>query len=506
MELDLRKWKLRPPKGLAGFILENCAAQNYIIFSNKLDTAVCTACNRELRMSKYGMQLTHVSKGKPSVTCPRCGKKCIPKNARYGRKSLRDEGRIIWFRATGRVTFMELDNYIIDYRTLHPEIYVAPYQQIRLTRGEQIRMDWKDGWWGSPGKWEEIQTITVRAPRTAMYYGALEHTHVFWETLKHVGTDLKYADLRPKRFRGDGHDEYYVAKMLIGYISAFLKYQAVELLEKAGMQRMVLDYARGGRTRFMNIRGKHLRAILRMNGAEVRYVREENKGIFFLERVRQVRSFFPEARIEDIEDLAVVLGFSSAAEVISESFCLKKIMLLMMESNRRHERSMTLRDYMDYLGWIEKLGLRKDKRTIYPKDFVTAHDEMLQRMKDEEDRAILQDFRESMQRITGMTEPFTRGAFLIRPAVSPAELRMESGALEHCVRTYAGKVAKGMTSILFIRKIEKPDEPFFTLEYRDGRIVQCRGYKNCDYPEEVGKFIESWMKWMKRRKPQVTAA
>ena len=503
---DSRKWKIRPPKGLAEYIRKNCALNGYLIFSNKLDTAVCTTCNREFSMTKYRLPLVHERDMRKKVNCPLCLQRSIPKDARYGRKKLRDEGRIIWFRSVGRVTFMELDNFIIDYRTPHPAIYIAPYQQIRFTSDEQIRMDWKDGGWWGPGKWEQVGRITVRAPRTAMYYGALESTHVLWESLKDVGTDLRYADLRPERFQGEYCDEYDDAKRLVGYISAFLKYQSIELLEKAGIKRMVMQYAEGRKTRFMNIRGKTLRAILRLNGAEVRYIQKTDPGIAFLERIRRVRRYIPQARIEDIEDLATVITGGTLVDSLIETVQIEKVLMLIVESNRRHHRNMTIRDYDDYLTWITQLGLRKDKRTLYPKDFVIVHDEMMQRVRCANDRKILQEFRKSMLRITGMTEPFVRGEFLIRPADSPAELRNESAALEHCVRTYAERVANGRTSILFVRRVEDPDTPFFTLEYRGGEIVQCRGYKNCDYPEEVGEFIARWMKWMKKRALRMSAA
>lgn len=98
-----------------------------------------------------------------------------------------------------------------------------------------------------------------------------------------------------------------------------------------------------------------------------------------------------------------------------------------------------------------------------------------------------------------MIEPYVSGALLIRPAASPKELRQESKVLGHCVRTYAGRVQAGGTSILFIRKTEDPDTPYFTLELNaQGRIVQCRGNHNCAYPDDVAAFINEWYEWWKK--------
>ena len=68
--------------------------------------------------------------------------------------------------------------------------------------------------------------------------------------------------------------------------------------------------------------------------------------------------------------------------------------------------------------------------------------------------------------------------------------------LNHCVRAYIDKVARGITSILFIRRMEEPEKPYFTLELSPkGEVVQCRGDHNCSCPEEVEEFINKWKDW-----------
>ncbi len=51
--------------------------------------------------------------------------------------------------------------------------------------------------------------------------------------------------------------------------------------------------------------------------------------------------------------------------------------------------------------------------------------------------------------------------------------------MNHCVGGYAERHAKGKLTILFLRTADKPDVPYYTMEVStDGRIVQCRGFKN----------------------------
>lgn len=56
------------------------------------------------------------------------------------------------------------------------------------------------------------------------------------------------------------------------------------------------------------------------------------------------------------------------------------------------------------------------------------------------------------------------------------------------------RVAKGETSIYFIRKAEAPETPYFTMEYRDNHVTQCRGYKNCGMPPKVEAFVKVFEK------------
>lgn len=49
---------------------------------------------------------------------------------------------------------------------------------------------------------------------------------------------------------------------------------------------------------------------------------------------------------------------------------------------------------------------------------------------------------------------------------------------DHCVATYIDKVINGETQIVFLRLREKSDISLVTVEIRDNRIVQAKGYKN----------------------------
>jgi len=66
--------------------------------------------------------------------------------------------------------------------------------------------------------------------------------------------------------------------------------------------------------------------------------------------------------------------------------------------------------------------------------------------------------------------------------------------MHHCVATYIDRVAKGETTILFLRKKQNPETPFYTMEVNNGAMIQCRAKYNGPMTEEVKEFVELFQK------------
>lgn len=72
------------------------------------------------------------------------------------------------------------------------------------------------------------------------------------------------------------------------------------------------------------------------------------------------------------------------------------------------------------------------------------------------------------------------------------EIKEEGHALHHCVVTYTSRVADGTSIILFVRSLKHLDKPFYTVEVRNNKIAQCRGFGNKDMPEDVKRFVQRY--------------
>ncbi|MDE5564286.1 MAG: PcfJ domain-containing protein, partial [Oscillospiraceae bacterium] len=93
---------------------------------------------------------------------------------------------------------------------------------------------------------------------------------------------------------------------------------------------------------------------------------------------------------------------------------------------------------------------------------------------------------------------FDNGKLSICVPASAVAIVDEGKALHHCVGGYASRHAEGKLHILFIRKDSDPDKPYFTMELStNGNVIQVRGLKNCDPPEDVKILVEDYKKYIR---------
>lgn len=87
---------------------------------------------------------------------------------------------------------------------------------------------------------------------------------------------------------------------------------------------------------------------------------------------------------------------------------------------------------------------------------------------------------------------FIKQDYSILPPESPMEIILEGDILHHCVGTYLDKIANGETIVLFVRRTEEPDKPFYTLEIRNNEVRQCHGFANCDMTEDIKIVVDEF--------------
>lgn len=237
--------------------------------------------------------------------------------------------------------------------------------------------------------------------------------------------------------------------------------------------------------------------------------RIEKIGIAYLEHIRSLELYGLEVTEENAD---ILVRLDSNAKKILSLDKPKKIFKYLRNQARKKSYS-TARDYADYIKECEKLGYDlKETSVLYPTDLATTHRRTAALVKIENSALVEQSIKDKYERLHKACE-WNNDKYAIVMPKSAEEIINEGAILNHCVGSYCERVANGKSIILFLRKIDDLDKPFYTLEIRPNMykfdFVQCRGYRNSDPSKEiydrVDNFLESYAKWFNKRKfEQVT--
>lgn len=186
------------------------------------------------------------------------------------------------------------------------------------------------------------------------------------------------------------------------------------------------------------------------------------------------------------------------------------------EDPRMERKRNMAKDWLEYLGWCRELKYDLENVFLYmPTNFKKVHDRTAKEYQELQDRKSMEEKRrrereakrklkqtrkalEEILKANDGVDAFSiqgKGLVLVVPK-STEDMKVEGEALHHCVGGYVERVARGETSIFFIRKADSPDKPYFTLEWKNNDIIQCRGLHNCDMPPEVRAFTQAFKKRM----------
>lgn len=159
--------------------------------------------------------------------------------------------------------------------------------------------------------------------------------------------------------------------------------------------------------------------------------------------------------------------------------------------------------YLDYLSLMEKINTPVSiESTIFPKNLIEAHDSAVNKFNALKHEA---DNKAYKRRLRGLVKyEYQNTSYSVIVPEKLEDILNEGRILNHCVGSYIGKVKSGETTILFIRRTNELETPFYTLEYHNGVIKQCRGKGNCSPDTEIDEFLKEWKKYVKKPKKRIS--
>lgn len=488
--------KLPPaPADVERWIRKEVIDQTYLIYKNKTNEAVCTRCGMRFHVSKIPDR-EHNAKG----YCPYCNRAAEFKAEHHKRKSLKEQFRILLLTRKGKTvygTLFEIDADFTEFgipaiRKWLSALYVFTEKERKYFKCHPA------GYW-TDERWECPKEVNLPSPPCGYNWGgwsSYERTEIYPYNLRSVFEQsclhYHYDAALFREFQFEPRD-------YVRYIDQCLKYKSMELLRKAGFQRIVADRVRKEDGRALYIRGESLVKILRtpkrwhkkireyeMSAAELRQFQrlsEKDKGIVSKEQL----SWMIENGLYQKEIEQYVPMIEAARYLIPQKGAAW--------------------EYRDYLRMADQLGHdMKRKQILFPKKLQESHDAVMEAWEGQKSEIEAAEMRKRFEAIKAEFPEYQEGSLLIRAAESQEELNQESQGLGHCVRTYTQYIKEGTSKIFFIRKIEAPDVPFYTLELnKRNELIQCRGKKNCNTTKEIDAFIERWRQQSDKQKKKGAA-
>lgn len=197
--------------------------------------------------------------------------------------------------------------------------------------------------------------------------------------------------------------------------------------------------------------------------------------------------------------IKVLPEFTKYFKNVEDLECIPKGVKLIRFHNWVIKNSVRAYEYRDYQNMLENLGIAfEGDFRIMPKNFKQAHDDAVKAYNDMKDEQKRIEFANQLEKLLGLEQTIGNYTFVLPKELQ--DLKAEGKALSHCVGGYADRVARGETVILFVRQKEKVDNPLYTLEIKNGKIVQLRGKRNKDATADAWKASEKLLLFAKKHK------
>ena len=224
---------------------------------------------------------------------------------------------------------------------------------------------------------------------------------------------------------------------------------------------------------------------------------------------------------EDVQTLASALVDGADSRIFQYVSVAKAANYLRKQQTIRDRNLVDIaRDWEDYLYMLEKRNAdMSNGMLLRPKDLTLAHNElviqndMLNKGKEiEEKKKTFKNAEKLMKSGALKKYEYRNEKYCILSPTGIKDIYNEGMTLKHCIHTcdiYFQRIDIQETYLLFLRRTEKPDTPWYTLEVEPGgNIRQKKSVLNEAYSdlEDAMPFLKEWQQWVKKNLSKEDAA
>ncbi len=480
-------------------------SRRYLVYdgkSQRMREAFCTECGRHMTIDSKKVRLRTGEWGE----CPCCGSPVIMKTIRrwHDKEFATNTVCIPQKIEDGRLLFRGFNVTYQFKKTEFPQLHIEK----RQTVNELLRVFINDR------NWEGYEYTEYKMSRNVCWCpdtgrNELSKFIIRRDGLRQLlaGTIYQYSGLEVLQEKCE-----FQHLQIFKYLQAYEICNELEMIVKAGMTKFAKDL-------IDEVMWWHrktpdsIKTLHTMSKDQINTLRRLNGGTHMMDLLKEIELCRGTMSDEDLKAFAETFGESTQIyrRIRLKGVSVPKFTRYVQKQVGRSGKDIIARkniihDWEDYLGWCEKLHYNmNDPYVLMPPDFKKAHDRVLKELEAAKDALIREQekmfdemLKAERQSLSDFGPLYARTKkYMIVVPTSVEDLRNEGKTLHHCVATYADKVAKKQTMILFVRKVETPQVPFFTMEWKDNHVVQCRGSHNCDMPDDVKAFVNAFEKKMK---------
>lgn len=442
----------------------------------------CTHCKADLKLER-DKGVRHNNKG----ICPRC-KSPITFKAIGRAGNIFDYGEAALIQKAG-------DELVVRYFKINKD-YGDNYKSPKLTYKEFARDFYNYEGKSDQYEWAQFkQTNEMRWCNSLSKY-SFSDTVLYEKNLDEVlqGTAWEYSAI--KEFAT--HRKGFMFPVW-AYLNKYKDNPQIEYLVKLKLYRLTNEiichspYLYSGE---MNFKGNNLYEVLNIeNKEQLKVAQRLNAGLNEFKVIRETGKVGLNLTDDEILFITNNVKVERIVEISKYTTVHKMFKYVKSQlSKSRITIDYIFSDWQDYIRDCKVLGYDLNNDFIlFPKDLAKTHKETYRLIEDNKnelfDSAITKMYNELDKQFN-----WKHKDIVIIPPKSSDEIINEGHTLHHCVGRYVEDVARGRAIILFLRRKEEINRPFYTIEINPNNygIRQCRGKGNKSMDKDIEKIVNKF--------------
>lgn len=516
------------PNGIKEWINQReLGGQDYLIKDRETGLWTCSSCGKESREEQIKTESKSKPRNNDTVICPKCKKKVQI----LTRKKSVDV-------ITHFAIVQPIDDEMSVIRHFKAEIYCAPKIRKQIGINEEIRIImYKDAQGFSQRKicdiYYEQYNNSFWVPDGGHHEGCFDNKRNPANKTECQG--YLYDGGIEEAFKDTAYEEW--SRLFIQMSAAGVKanynrlmvtqddmnlIRVIELLFKGRFTRLMreesnnISYWTKAYCGQLRLSGSSIEDVFKIGDRQkINRIREKNGGEAMLDWMRWSDSHRQKISDKTLEWLLANRIDSRDMARIKCRFSLEQAMNYIERQRKEQYKGKSVKQviaqYEDYMSMCDKLHKDTTDEMVYrPRELKRRHDEAVAEIERLNAQLKADEYSKKFgeaEKVLGLIREkfeYVGDEFFIKVPEKIVDIVSEGNYLHHCAGAtdrYFDRIKSHETYICFLRKIEEPDVPFYTIEVEPGGTIrQHRGmYDEEPELEKIKPFLKKWQREIKKR-------